>query len=122
MTPSPPLPQAPPPFDPARARVEVGPAQIVMGGARASSVNRVLSGVHDKITRCYQGSASASSPEGSWNLRILTDDEGNVNDVRLDGPLPYAVKNCLSNALRGGKVDADTGAVTADVKLTFELR
>ena len=94
-----------------------------MGGARTSSdVNRVLSGVHDKITRCYQASASASSPEGSWNLRILTDDEGNITDVRLDGPLPRDVKICISNALRGGKVDADTGAVTADVQLAFKLQ
>ena len=121
-TPPPPVQEAPPPVDPARARVEVGPAQIVMGGARASSVNRVLSGVHDKMTRCYQRSASASSPEGVWNLRILTDDEGNVSDVRLDGPLPVEVKDCISGALRGGKIDADTGAVTADVKVTFKLR
>jgi hypothetical protein len=93
-----------------------------MGGARTSSVNRVLSGVHDKITRCYQASASPSSPEGSWNLRIVTDDEGNIADVRLDGPLPRGVKTCISSALRGGKIDADTGTVTADVQLTFKLR
>jgi hypothetical protein len=93
-----------------------------MGGARTSSVNRVLNGAHHQITRCYQGSALANAPEGSWNLHILTDDEGNVADVRLDGPLPPAAKNCISNALRGRKIDADTGAVTANVQLTFKLR
>jgi hypothetical protein len=45
-----------------------------------------------------------------------------VSDVRLDGPLPVEVKDCISGALRGGKIDADTGAVTADVKVTFKLR
>jgi hypothetical protein len=74
------------------------------------------------MSQCYQWSASASSPEGTWNLRLLTDDDGNINEVRLEGPLPNEVKACISSALRGGKLDADTGAVTADVKLTFRLR
>jgi serine/threonine-protein kinase len=115
-----PPPPASPPFDPARARVELGPAQIATGGARTSSVTRVLRGAHDKISRCYQWSASATSPEGSWNLRILTDDEGNVSDAHLDGPLPREAKDCISNALQGAKINTDTGAVTADVQLTFK--
>jgi serine/threonine-protein kinase len=115
-----PAPQATPPFDPARARVVLGPAQIATGGARTSSVTRVLRGAHDKISRCYQSSASATSPEGSWNLRILTDDEGNVSDAHLDGPLPREAKDCISNALQGAKINTDTGAVTADVRLTFK--
>jgi serine/threonine protein kinase len=115
-----PAPPATPPFDPARARVELGPAQIATGGARTSSVTRVLRGAHDKISRCYQWSASATSPEGSWNLRILTDDEGNVSDAHLDGPLPREAKDCISNALQGAKINTDTGAVTADVQLTFK--
>jgi serine/threonine-protein kinase len=112
----------PPPFDPARAHVELGPAQIATGGAPASSVNRVLSSAHEKMSRCYRWSASERSPEGTWNLRILTDDAGNISEVRIDGPLPREVKECIASALRGGKVDADTGAVTADVQLTFKLR
>jgi hypothetical protein len=122
VVPPPPLKASPPPFDPSHAHVDVGPVQIVTGGALTSSVNRVLSGVHDKITRCYQTSASAKSPEGTWNLRFLTDDEGNITDVRLDGPLSREVKSCISNAFRGGRVDADTGAVTADVQLVFKLQ
>ncbi len=114
--------QAPRPFDAARARVQLASVQIATGGATPSSVIRVLSGVRDAMSRCYQASASESSPEGSWNLRVLTDDDGNISDARLEGPLPPAVKDCIASAVRGSKLDADTGAVTADIRLTFTLR
>jgi serine/threonine protein kinase len=126
--PSPPQPHAMPvepplpPFDPAGAHVEAGSASILGGGVNARAVNGVVNSALGRVTTCYRQAATASSPEGSWNLRITSDDEGNITEGRLDGPLPEQVKTCISRAFQRATLKVDTGAVTATVMLTFKLR
>jgi ethanolamine utilization microcompartment shell protein EutL len=103
-------------------RVVAGLATDLTGGARPSEVNGVVSAAIPKMTACYRASATASSPQGSWSLRFATDDTGRVEDTHLAGPLPDAVKSCISNALRGAMIHVDTGVGSADVKLRFSLR
>jgi serine/threonine-protein kinase len=121
-TAAPPETPVPPPFDSAAVRVVAGLATDLTGGARPSEVNGVVSAAIPKMTACYRASATASSPQGSWSLRFATDDTGRVEDTHLAGPLPDAVKSCISNALRGAMIHVDTGVGSADVKLRFSLR
>ncbi len=109
-------------FDSSTVRVVAGSATDLNGGARPSDVNAVVRAAMGKITTCYRASATASSAEGSWTLRIATDDTGRVEDVRLDGPLPGPVRGCISNAFRGASIRVDTGPGSAKVQLEFTLR
>ena len=74
-----------------------------------------------RFTMCYRASASPSLPEGSWTLRLATADTGHIQESFLEGPLPEGVKSCISVALRGAMVHADTGAASASVLLSFRL-
>jgi serine/threonine protein kinase len=130
----PPVPSSPPataeasatpvsaPFESSTVRVVAGSATDLGGGARPSDVNGVVRAAMGTITACYRASATASSPEGSWTLRIATDDTGHVEDARLDGPLPGPVRTCISNAFRGATIHVDTGPGSAKVQLRFTLR
>jgi eukaryotic-like serine/threonine-protein kinase len=112
----------PPPFDPSSVRVNMGSVSLMGGGATTRAVTGVVSAALPKIRECYRGSATASGPEGTYNLKITTDDEGNVIDGALDGPLAEQAKGCIKKTLLRSTIKGDTGAVIATVQLTFKLR
>jgi len=119
------LPQAPAPpatFDRKGAHVLAGAASVMGGGAHERAVNRVVNSTLDAMTSCYQTSLTPTTPEGSWNLHLTTDDVGNMVDVSLDGPLPAKVKGCIQQAMMRSTVPSDTGALNATVLLTFKLK
>jgi eukaryotic-like serine/threonine-protein kinase len=127
VAPSPPHalpPEAPaaPPFDPNGVKVDMGSVNLMGGGATTRAVTGVVSSALPKIRECYRGSATASGPEGTYNLKITTDDDGNVIDGRLDGPMPEQAKACIKKTLLRSSIKGDTGAVVATVQLTFKLR
>jgi serine/threonine protein kinase len=110
-----------PPFDRAAVRVTAERATDFFGGVRSSEVNGVIQAAMPRIATCYRASAAPSSPEGSWTLRLTTDDTGRVEEILLDAPLPESVKSCISSALRGATLHVDTGAGSARVRLSFRL-
>ncbi len=110
-----------PAFDPSSARVTAGNVKVLFGGLHPSEVDGIVRASMGRINSCYREGAAATSPEGTWNLIVATDDEGNVQPARLDGPLSPKVKDCISGAPRG-RVHADTGPGSAKIPLTFSLR
>jgi hypothetical protein len=93
---------------------------VLGGGVNPRTVNAAIN--MGKISACYRSNATESSPEGTFVLHILTDDEGIIQEGRLDGPMPDAIKACIATAVVRTSIKVDTGAVTANVPLTFRLR
>ena len=112
----------PPPFNPSAARVTASQASILGGGTSSSAINGLVRGSLGAMSDCYRSTATPSSFEGPANLHIGSDDEGHIVEARLDGPLPSTVKSCIAQTIVGKSVNADTGALSANVVLSFKLK
>jgi hypothetical protein len=125
LAPTPPIAAAPaPPIDPKAAHVEVGSATGA-SGTTATSVNKAMAPLADRMTACYRSALAPNSgtTDSSGTLHIETNEDGVINDARLSARVSPATAQCIVQAVKGRKVaNVDTGSASADVPLAFKIK
>jgi eukaryotic-like serine/threonine-protein kinase len=113
-----PVAPAPPPFDPSRARMDVGGINTDRMSPR--DANAVLA--RGDLKSCYVASVKSgeSASPGAVTLNLEVEDM-RVARVRASGAASSpSLRRCLESRLVGARVpSADTGSATASIPLTF---
>lgn len=113
---------APPPFDPSRAKVTIGVVHAT--GASLVAVRGELDA--QRFSDCYRAGlqgVAAKPPVSKMTLHLVTDEGGLVESATLRGapPVPAKTVQCVTQAMVGKSLhpDGESGVVSADVDLTF---
>jgi hypothetical protein len=126
LAPPPPAPTspAPPPFDVARATVEVR-TPVHLDHVGATGVNAAIGHVKTAIAGCYKRALpTLDGPlDGAETLHIETDDDGWITRARVMGGVRGSVPSCIEAAVQGAHISGvDTGAASADIPLELRAR
>ncbi len=123
LGPSPHPESAPPSFNLATARVELGHVRSNSAAATSNSVTRTLAPLVVRFTACYRKALAESTlraSEAGANLHLESDDEGYVTMASVTGATPPGAARCIEAATRDVHFNVDTGTANVDVGLTFK--
>jgi serine/threonine protein kinase len=118
-----PAPPAPPTFNLATARVEIGPPRSNNAAATGSTIGRAINPFGARFTDCYRAALaqSESASPALATLHLESDDQGYVTTARVAGTVPALAARCIERLMtRSVRIEVDTGTANADVPLTFK--